>query len=102
MFNSVFLDLIMALRVLRPKNDCVKSFSYLSQNVGRVDQSVKRLATGWKVRGSNPGGSEIFRTCPYRPWGPLSLLYKGYRVFPEVKCGRGVTLTPHPLLVPWS
>ena len=22
--------------------------------------------------------------------------------FPEVKCGRGVTLTPHPLLVPWS
>jgi len=22
--------------------------------------------------------------------------------FPEVKSGRGVTLTPHPLLVPWS
>ena len=22
--------------------------------------------------------------------------------FPEVKCGRGVTLTTHPLLVPWS
>jgi len=23
-------------------------------------------------------------------------------VFPEVKSGRGVTLTPHPLLMPWS
>jgi hypothetical protein len=29
-----------------------------------------RLATGWTVRGSNPGGSEIFRTRPYRPLGP--------------------------------
>jgi len=25
---------------------------------------------------------EIFRTCPDRPWGPPSLLYDGYRVFP--------------------
>jgi len=33
------------------------------------------------VRGSNPGGDEIFHTCPDRPWGPPSLLYNGYRVF---------------------
>jgi hypothetical protein len=26
-----------------------------------------RLPTGWTVRGSNPGGGEIFRTCPDRP-----------------------------------
>ena len=26
----------------------------------------------------------------------------GTGYFPGVKCGRGVTLTPHPLLVPWS
>ena len=45
---------------------------------------------------------EIFRTCPDRPWGPPSLLYNGYQVFPGVNSGRGVTLTPHPLLVPWS
>ena len=70
--------------------------------VGPVAKSVKRLATGWTVRGSNPGGGEIFRTCPDRHWGPPSLLYNGYRVFPGVKCGRGVTLTSHPLLVPWS
>jgi hypothetical protein len=44
---------------------------------------------------------EIFRACPDRPWGPPSLLYNGYLVFPGVKSGRGVTLTPHPLLVPW-
>jgi hypothetical protein len=25
---------------------------------------------------------EIFRACPDRPWGPHSLLYNGYRVFP--------------------
>jgi len=68
--------------------------------VGPVAQSVQLLATGWTVRGSNPGGGEIFRTCPDRPWGPPSLLYNGYRVFPGVKSGRGVTLTPHPLLVP--
>jgi hypothetical protein len=41
---------------------------------GRVAQSVYRLATGWTIRGSNPGGGEIFGTCPERPWGPLSLL----------------------------
>ena len=45
-----------------------------------------------KVRGSNPGGGEVFRTRPYRPWGPPSLLYGGYRVcFLEVKrLGPGV------------
>jgi hypothetical protein len=53
---------------------------------------------GWMVRGSNPGGGEIFRICPDRPCGPPSLLYNGYRVFPGggVKYGRGVLLTTHP------
>jgi hypothetical protein len=30
---------------------------------------------------SNPGGGEIFRGRPYRPWGPPSFPYNGYRVF---------------------
>jgi hypothetical protein len=34
--------------------------------------------------------------------GPTSHLYNGYSVFPGVKSYRGVTLTAHPLLVPWS
>jgi hypothetical protein len=33
-----------------------------------------------RIQGSNPGGGEIFRTRPDRPWGPPSLLYNGYRV----------------------
>jgi len=53
--------------------------------VGRVAQSVYRLATGWTIQWSNPGGDEIFHTCPDRPWGPPSLLYNGYRVFPGGK-----------------
>jgi hypothetical protein len=48
----------------------------------RMAQSAQRLATGWMMRGSNPGGGEISRTCPDRPWGPPSVLYNGYRVFP--------------------
>jgi hypothetical protein len=27
-----------------------------------------------------PGASEIFHTCPDRPWGPASLLYNRYRL----------------------
>ena len=68
----------------------------------RVAQSIQRLATGWTVRGSNPGGGEIFRTCPDRPWGPPSLLHNGYRVFPGVKERLGRDANPSPLLVPWS
>jgi hypothetical protein len=67
--------------------------------MGPVAQSVYRLFTGWMVRGSNPVLGKLFRTCPDLPWGPPSLLYNGYRVFPGVESGRGVTLTPHPLLV---
>jgi hypothetical protein len=37
-------------------------------------------ATGWTVRGSNPGGRENFLTCPDWPWGPPRLLYNGYQV----------------------
>jgi hypothetical protein len=60
-------------------------FAYCEQTVGRVAQSVYRLATDWMVRGSNPGGGAIFRTRPGRPWGAISLLYNGYRVFPGGK-----------------
>jgi hypothetical protein len=36
-------------------------------------------------QGWNPGGVEIFRTCPDRLWGPSRLLYNGYWVFPGGK-----------------
>jgi hypothetical protein len=50
-----------------------------------IAQSVRRLTTGWTVRGLNPGGGEIFRTRSDRLWCPPSLLFNGYRVFPEDK-----------------
>jgi hypothetical protein len=56
----------------------------------------KRLATGWTVRGSNPGVGEIFRTCPDRSWGPPSLLYNGYQVFTGGKKRPGRDADPSP------
>ena len=46
--------------------------------------------------GMNPGGDEVFRTCPDRPWGPPSLLYNRYRVFPgcKVRPGRAADHSP--------
>ena len=65
------------------------------------------MATGWMVRGLNPGCGEIFRTCPDRPWGPPSLLYNGYRVFPGGKEQPGRDADPSPpssavVLKEWS
>ena len=50
--------------------------------------SVVGTATGYGL--DDPGiesrwVGEIFRTCPDRPWGPPSLLYNGYWVFPGAK-----------------
>jgi hypothetical protein len=42
-------------------------------------------ATGLMVRGSNPGGGEVFHTCPDWPWGPPSPLYNGFQVLPRGK-----------------
>jgi len=42
------------------------------------------------------GGGEIFRTYPDQPWGPPSLLYNGYRVFPGGKEQPGHDADPSP------
>jgi len=39
---------------------------------------------------------EIFRTCPDRTWGPPSLLYNGYKVFPLGKERPGCDADPSP------
>jgi len=46
-----------------------------------VTSSVRVLATGWTVHGSNPGMGEIYRTRADRPHGPYCLLYHVYRIF---------------------
>ena len=70
----------------------------------RWDGRLVSIATGYGLDG--PGiesrCGEIFRTCPDRPWGPPSLLYNVYRVFPGDKKRPGREANPHPLLVPWS
>ena len=68
-----------------------------------VAQSVQRLATGWTVRGSNPPVRARF-SAPVQtgPGTHTASCTMGTRSFPGVKCGRGVKLIPHPLLVPWS
>jgi len=42
-------------------------------------------------------GGEIFRTCPDRPWGPPSLLYNRYRVFPGGKAAGAWRWPPTPI-----
>jgi len=49
---------------------------------------------GLDCPGSNPGRDEIFHTCPDRSWGPPSLLYNGYKVFPGGTGALGLTPTP--------
>jgi hypothetical protein len=71
-------------------------YYYCCTFVGR-DSSVG-IATGYGLDGLGieSGWGEIFRTSLDRPWGPPSLLYNGYRVFPGIKSVRSVTLTIHP------
>ena len=64
--------------------------------VAAIAQSVQRLATGWKIRGSNSFGSEIFRTRPDRPRGWSSLLCNGYRVFSGDKAAGAWRWPPTP------
>ena len=79
-FRQCHLPFTILSKILR----CLwRSFSctYKMYELTGVAQQVQRLAKGWTVRGSNPGGQEIFRTRPDRPWGLPSLLYNAYRVF---------------------
>ena len=69
-----------------------------SSNVGRLAQSVQIMTTGQTVHGSNPGGARFsaVQTGPGAHPAPCTMRTGS---FPGVKYGRGVTLTPHPLLV---
>jgi hypothetical protein len=64
----------------------IESFFFIC-DIQRTAQSIQQLTTCCAVRGSNPGGGEIFRTHPDWPWGPPSLLYNGYWVFSWGKAG---------------
>ena len=68
------------------------------ENAGQSGQINKY---GWSTYGvkenkKDPGGCEIFRTRPYRPWGPSSLFYNGCGLFFQggKRSGRGVNDSP--------
>ena len=69
---------------------------YSEQKWAGIAKSVERLATGWAVGGSNPGGGQILRTRPDRHCGPPSLPYNGQQVsFSRVaRLERGLNHTP--------
>jgi len=61
------------------------SFHITSLSFFRGPRLRSRYSDYAKVRWSNPGRGEIFRTRADRPWGPPSHLHSGYRVFPGGK-----------------
>ena len=101
--NTVMLSGTYIVQTLttETKKKCLKYCTLMPFQCAGQFSRYSDWLRGQKVRGSNPGGDEILHTCPDRSWGLPSLLYNGYQVFPRgVKSGRGVTLTPHPFLVP--
>jgi len=77
--------------MIKIKNEVERHFVGRCSSVG--------IAPGYGLEQSGdriPVGGEIFRTCPDRPWGPISLLYNGYRVFPGGKERSGRDADPSP------
>jgi hypothetical protein len=68
--------------------------------------SVVGVATGCGLDGRSgdriPVGARFSAPVQTGPWAHPASCTMGTGSFPGVKSGRGVTLTPHPLLVPWS
>jgi len=60
--------------------------------------NVFGIATGYGLEGQwiESRSGEIFCTCPDRTWGPPSLLYNAYRVFPAGKERPGCDAAPSP------
>jgi hypothetical protein len=75
---------------------CVYLWAGEVRGMGR-DSSVS-IVTGYGLDGAGIDSwwGEIFRTHPDRPWGPPSLLYKGYRVFPGGRTRPGRDADPSP------
>jgi hypothetical protein len=83
-FRSVTVPEVLPIQGFRLA-DCWKpqeSSARISDNLAEIWQVTVSKGT---VRDRIPVGGEIFRTRPDRPWGPPSLLYNVYRVFPWAK-----------------
>jgi hypothetical protein len=70
--------------------------------VVRVAQSGRASGYGLDIPGSNPGGARFSAPFQTGPGAHPTCCTMGTGSFPGVESGRGVTLTPHSLLVPRS
>jgi len=68
--------------------------TYSSIYVDRDSVVGIAIRKGLEGRGSSPGGGEIFRIHPDRPWGLSNFLYNGYRA-PSLKEEWIYNSTPH-------
>ena len=92
---QILSEIFLTPRTLR---DITYALKYLRQVPVILGSSVG-IATGYGLDGQgieSRWGGEIFRTCPDRPWGPLSLLYNVYRVFPGGNERPGSDADPSP------
>jgi hypothetical protein len=89
-YHSIFISVSDLKSIWITTENSGHYSNYYNQFVWAViAQSVYWLAMGWTVRGSNPGGGEIFCTCPHRPYTI------GTGSFPKLKRpGRGVGHPP--------
>ena len=85
----------------------VTSCSKYRQVLQIVPGSSVGIATGYgldgpEIESRGGGGARFSSPVQTGPGGHSASCTMGTGSFPEVKSGRGVTLTPHPLLLPWS
>jgi hypothetical protein len=102
-FSSFHL-LIVRLRQLQDIFNSIRKRLRACYDILCKPGSSVGIATGYGLDGpgSNPGGGEIFRTRPDRPWGPPSLLYNAYWVYPGGKAEGAWCWLTIPLLAPRS
>jgi len=75
---------------------------YWSKMCARWLNRYSDWSTGLDGPESNPSGDEIFPPVQTDPGAHPASCKMGTGSFPGVKCGRGVLLNTHPLLVPRS
>ena len=96
--ENAILDMLTSSRRNQAELCLYFNINFLLLVINLWPGRVVGIATGYWLDcpGSNPGGGEIFHTCPDRLWDPSSLLYNGYRVFPGGKERPGRSADPSP------
>jgi hypothetical protein len=97
--DSVFLEKLIVANAFSQSHRFIAVYI---RTCGPGSLAGKVTGYGLDGPGNESRGGRDFPHLSRPALGPPSLLYNRYRVFPGVKSGRSVMLTPQPLLVPWS